>query len=197
MFDLLTVVGTSTGVLGMVAGLGSVVYQRRQTQIMEAGLEKAIEVKITREFDAPEGETGSQMESKLRAVINRRLNDNRVAMRKEFGPRFEQIERELQERQITEYSNLLKTLQRLVNDKQDIKEVAEEVRGIGTNVTAAQERILAETGRYSVDIAAHGREIETMQQQLEDMRRGSVPPDLVRAQIRSIAQQLLQMTNQD
>lgn len=197
MFDITTILGVAPGVFGMVAGLGSVLYQRRQTQIMEEGLEKAIEVKITRELDVSEGDPGTQIESKLRAVINRRLSDNRVAMRKEFGPRLDHIEQELQERRINEYSNLLGTLQRLLNDQQDIKDVAAEARGIKSDIVSVQERILAETGRYSVDIANHTHEIETIQQQLDDLRLGVVNPEAARAQIRAIAQQLLQLTSQD
>lgn len=192
VFDIVAIVSTSAGVLGVVAGLGSFVNQRRQTQIMQAGLEK----EIAKEFEEPESDSEVQMESKLKGVINRRLNDVRKKMRDEFNPRFVQIEQNLRQDYITEYSHILANLSQLLHDEQDIRGVANEVRAIRAEIVEAKERIMAETGRYTTDIAMHGREIEALQQKLDDMSQGIGYPDMVRAQIRAIAQQLLQMTSQ-
>lgn len=192
VFDIATIVSTSAGVLGVVAGLGSYVNQRRQTQIMQAGLEK----EIAKEFEEPESDSGVQMESKLKGVISRRLNDMRKKIKDDFNPRLDQIERQLQQDYITEYSRILANLSQLLHDEQDILGIANEVRAIRAEIIQAQERIMAETGRYTSDIATHGREIGMLQQQLDDVRHGIGDPDTLRAQIRAMAQQLLQMTSQ-
>src|SRR5258708_15928232 len=110
MFDVTTLLGNLFGFAGFVTAISALVYQRRQTQIMETGLEKAIEVKITREFEASEGETGTEIEGKLRAVIRKRLSDNRARRRQEFYPRLDQIEATLRKRHAMTYTTLPTTL---------------------------------------------------------------------------------------
>lgn len=182
MFDVTAMVGTIGGIFGSLMALGSVVYQRRQTQLMAVGLEKS--------FEISEGETGTESERKLRAVINKRLSENRVKLRQEFVPRLDRLEQILDDNHIKDCGSNLATLIRLLDDQQDIKDLADDATRKHTEIMTVQERVLAETGRYSADIATHGREIEVLQQQLEDLQNG------IRTQIRAITQHLLQMTSQ-
>ena len=197
MFDVTMLLGNLFGFAGFVTAISALVYQRRQTQIMETGLEKAIEVKITREFEASEGETGTEIEGKLRAVISKRLSDNRARMRQEFYPRLDQIEAALRERHVMEYSSILTNLSNLLKDEEFIKQVAEEAKTVQQDVLTAQERILAESGRNTEDIGRQGREIEALEQQIEDMRNGIGYEDMARPYIRLIAEQLLRITTQE
>ncbi|HEU5348008.1 MAG TPA: hypothetical protein VFU63_05285 [Ktedonobacterales bacterium] len=224
MLDVVTIVGATTGILGIIIASGTMYYQRRQTQIMDAGLEKADTA--NEELDAPEADTGSQVVNKLRSYVNRRLRENRNKMKLDFTAQLGQIKQELQEHQDTleRHGGALTTLQntvqgyennvamhqntvqghektvatlgRYLNDQKDIEELARDVRGIHAEVVTAKERIQAETGRYGDDIATHERAIQAIEQQLEDIRSGNLHPDTVRAQIRAVAQQLLQMTGQ-
>jgi hypothetical protein len=186
MLDVATTVGTIGSAIVSLVALGSVVYQRRQTQIMEAGLERA----ANEDLDAPEIGTGTAMEKKLRMVINKRLSENRAKMKQDFATQLERIERMLDEEHIKEYSNYITGLIQLLDDQKVIKDLAGDVTKMHAEVITSEERVLAETGRYSADIAAHGHELEGLQQQIENMQNG------IRTQIRTIAQQLLQMTSQ-
>ena len=186
MIDVSAMVGAVGGIFGSLMALGSVVYQRRQTQIMEAGLDSA----ANEDLDSPVVKTGTALERKLRTVINKRLSENRTKMRQEFGPRLDRAEQMLSQYDFKGYDNNLKSLIRLLDDQREIKGIADEAKGIRAEIISAQERILAETGRYGTDIVSHGREIEALQQQLEDMQNGT------RTQIRAVAQHLLEMTGQ-
>lgn len=191
MLDVATIVGSIVGIIGGVAGVVSSVNQHRQTRIMEIGLERAIE--------APEGDTGTGIESKFTALVNKRLSDTRRNLRDEYRPRLERIEATLHERQSMDMGSqtIIRNLSESLRDGKTISDIAEEARRIRGEIAAAQERILAESGRYSTDIAALGREVEGLQQQIEDMRNGIGYHDLVRMQIRLIGEQLLRMTSQD
>lgn len=186
MFDVTSMVGTVGGVLGSVVALSSIIYQRRQTQIMEAGLERA----ANEDLDAPEIETGTAMEKKLRMVINKRLSENRAKMKQDFATQLERFERMLDEEHIKEYSNYITGLIQLLDDQKVIKDLALDVRRMHAEVITSQERVLAETGRYSADITSQGREIDALQQQLDNLQGG------IRTQIRAIAQHLIEMTGQ-
>jgi flagellar capping protein FliD len=186
MFDVSATVGVVGGVFGSITALGSVLYQRRQTLIMEAGLDRA----ANEDLDSPEVKTGTALERKLRMVINKRLSDYRTKMRQDYDPRLVRLEQMVSRYDFKVYDDNMRTLIGLLDDQKNIKDIATETREIRAEVLTAQERILAETGRYSVEIATHGREIESIQQHLEDLQNS------IRAQMRAIAEHMLQMTGQ-
>lgn len=182
-----TIVGSVVGVLGGITGVVSLVNQRRQTEIMEKGLERA--------FDVPEGETGKGFERKIRAIITRRLTETRAKMKQDFDARLYQIEQELKADHITEYKHILLNLSESLRDGKTISDLAEDAKRIRGEIQVTQEHIQAETGRNSGDIAIQGREIEGLHQLVEDMRKGIEFHDSVLTQIRLIAEQLVKIAS--
>lgn len=181
------IVGVIIGVLGGATGVVSLVNQRRQTQIMEVGLERA--------FETPESSTGKAFERKIREVINRRLSDTRAKMRQEFEARINPIEQELKAEHITEYTRILLNLSESLRDGKTISELAEEAKRIQDEILADQERIVAKSDRNSSDIAVQGLEIGELQRQLEIIQQGIAFHDSVLKQMRWIAEQMMQITN--
>lgn len=91
MVELSSVIGSIGGIVAVITAVFSVLYLRRQTLLMATQVDKEIEIKISRDLEAPEG----VIDNKLRTFLNRRLNDVRVQLRQELGSRIEQVERTL------------------------------------------------------------------------------------------------------
>lgn len=138
---------------------------------MAAQVDKAIEVKITRDLDAPEGVIDTQ----LRAFSNRRLSDTRTQMRQEFGQSFDAIKRILDESHVTDRRDLAVDTVRLLSGQKDAVEHFK---------------------KFNSKVSMLENEIRVLQQAIEDIQNGVGNQAMVRAQIRGIAQQLLEMTGQ-
>lgn len=188
MLDVATIVGSIVGIVGGATGIVSMVNQRKQTQIMEIGLERA--------FELPEGETGKGFERKIRTLLTKRLYDTRTRLKQEFDTRINQIEQELKADHIMEYKHILTNLSDLLRDGKTISDVADDVKRIRGEILATQESIQTQSGRNSDEIVALEREITQLQQRVEDMRKGIGVHDSVLKRMRSIAEQLLQITSQ-
>jgi hypothetical protein len=171
MSDIATIIGSIGGTVAILTAIFSVLYLRRQTLLMAAQVDKEIEIKITRDLDAPEG----VIDSKLRTFLNKRLGDIRTQMRQEFTPRFEEIERVLDESHIRERRDIAVDSLRLYNDQKDAVEGFRE---------------------SSSKVSALEHEIQVLQKAIKDIRTGVGNQAMVRAQIRGIAEQLLAMTRQ-
>src|SRR5260370_9873263 len=98
MSDIATVIGSIGGAVAILTAIFSVLYLRRQTLLMAAQVDKEIEIKITRDLDAPEG----VIDSKLRSFLTKRLGDIRTQVRQEFNPRLEAIAEVLDETHVKE-----------------------------------------------------------------------------------------------
>lgn len=172
-------VATSGNVLGSVGvimsianAIATIYFMMRQTRAMESTVDKAVEVKITRDLEAP----GSEIDSKLRAYLNRRLGDVRTQLRQELQP------------QIDEISNILD--QKHIRDGRDI---AAESISVLYDQKDAIEIVKASNGKLS----ALENEIRELQQAMDDIKNGVGNQAMVRTQIRGIAEQLLKMTMQE
>ncbi len=176
MFEVAGIVGTIVGIIGggigVLAAILSVIYQRRQTRLMEGQVDRAIEVKITRDLDAPEG----VIDNKLRAFLNRRLSDIRTQMRQEFSQRLDEIIRMIEDSHIA--------------DRRDIAVDA-------VTLLSDQKGAVADFKEFNGKVSILESEIQTLQQAVEDIRNGVGGQAMVRAQIRGIAQQLLHMSGQE
>ena len=172
--------------------LGSVVIQRRQTQVLEAGLEKAIEVKITRELDVanepPPGSAPVGVASTIKYYVNRRLsdklNDTRrqieqdyisrlAAMAQQYESRVSKLEQSLGERRLTEAADTISNLSTLLKDEQYLSSLADESRS---------------------SVAVLQQAVKELQLQLEDLRSGIGSQAMAQKQIRMIAEQLLMLS---
>lgn len=172
MFEVATVVGIVGGSIGILTAVVSLFIQLRQTRVMESQVDRAIEVKITRELDAPEG----VIDSKLRAFLNRRLSDIRKQMRDEFSQPLDEIIRILEDSHITDRKDIAVDSLRLLSEQKDAVASFMEVNS-------------------KVGVLEH--DIQALQQAVEDIQHGVGNQAMARAQIRQIAQQLLQMTGQE
>lgn len=171
MSAVTTTIGTIGGVIAILTAIFSLLYLRRQTQLMAAQLDKEIEIKITRDLDAPEG-----IDNKIRTVLNRRLSDVRSQMRQEFNPRFDEIHRILDESHLGQRRDIAEDSLRLLADQKDAVEGFKE----STN---------------KVNMLEH--EIQELQQTVDDIRNGVGNQAMVRAQIRGIAEQLMRLTGSE
>jgi hypothetical protein len=161
-------IGSIGGLVAIVTAVVSALYLRRQTIIMAAQVDKQIEIKITRDLEAPEG----VIDNKLRAFLNRRLSDVRVQLRTEFSSfssRLEQVEHTLEHSHIEDAVKLWS----------DQKEAVDVAKDSGSKV-------------YDLE-----REIREMQQVVVNLQRGIGNQVMIRTQIRGIAEHLLMMTNQE
>lgn len=168
MSEASTIVGIVGGVVAIFTALFSVLYLRRQTLLMATQVDKQVEIKITRDLDAPEG----VIDNKLRTFINRRVNDVRTQLRTDinaFSTRLEQVEHNLEHSHIDDVAKLW-------SDQRDAVDVA---RDSSSKV-------------YDLE-----RELRNLQQVVEDMQQGVGNQTMIRTQIRGIAEQLLRMTNQE
>lgn len=95
-----------------------------------------------------------------------------------------------------EYKHILTNLSDLLHDGKTISDVADDVKRIRGEILATQESIQIQSGRNSDEIVALEREITQLQQRVEDMRKGIGVHDSVLKRMRSIAEQLLQITSQ-
>lgn len=172
MVNITTALGVVGGVVGILTGVFSLVYLRRQTQLMADQVGKELEIKITRDLDAPD----SLDDSKLRAVLNRRLGDVRSQLRQEFNPRIEEIMRMLQDAHIPERKDVLEDAIRLLSVHNDALE----------GYAESNSKVLVLE-----------RQVQALQQATEDIRNGVGNQAMVRVQIRGIAEQLLRMTGQE
>jgi len=171
VFEVATAVGIVGGSIGILTAVVSLFIQLRQTRVMESQVDRAIEVKITRELDAPDG----AIDSKLRAFLNRRLSDIRKQMRDEFSQRLDEIIRILEDSHITDRKDIAVDSLRLLSEQKDATASFMEVNS-------------------KVSVIEH--DIQALQQAVEDIQHGVGNQAMARAQIRQIAQQLLQMTGQ-
>ena len=172
MFEVASVVGIVGGSIGILTAVVSLFFQLRQTRVMESQVDRAIEVKITRELDAPEG----AIDSKLRAFLNRRLSDIRTQMRQEFSQRLDEIIRMIEDSHIADRRDIAMDAVTLLSD---------------------QKGAVADFKEFNGKVSILESEIQTLQQAVEDIRNGVGNQAMVRAQIRGIAQQLLHMSGQE
>lgn len=175
MPDITSIIATIGGAIAIPATISTVfsgLYQRRQTQLMEAQVDRQIEVTITRDLDAPEG----AIDGKLRAFLNRRLSDIRTQMRQEFGQRLDDITRILEDSHVMERKDIAANALTLYTDQRDAVAKFEE----SNNRMGALEQ-----------------QVQALQRAVEDIRNGVGNQAMVRAQIHGIAEQLLRMTGQE
>ncbi len=176
MPDIASIIGPVGGAVGTVVAVFSLLYLRRQTQIAETQLDKRIEVTITRDLDAPEG----AVNSKVRTYLNGRLSDIRRQMRDEFGARLDElgarlgvIEQGLHANHLLEYQDIVNNAVRLVNEQKDA---------------------INSFGDYQNRVATLAQDLQRLQSAYDDIRNGVGDQEMVRRQIRGIAEQLLKMT---
>jgi len=166
MGEISTIIGSVGGIVAIVTAIVSAIYLRRQTILMAAQVDKQVEIKITRDLEAPEG----VIDNKLRAFLNRRLADVRSQLRTEFSSfssRLEQVEHTLEHSHIDDVAKLWS----------DQKEAVDVAKDSSSKV-------------YDLE-----RQIGDLQQVVEDLQRGVGNQAMIRTQIRGIAEQLLRMTN--
>ncbi|HZC04972.1 MAG TPA: hypothetical protein VE338_04965 [Ktedonobacterales bacterium] len=176
--SLTSVLGLIGGAIGILTAISSVIYQRRQTLLMAAQVDKQIEIKITRDLDAPEG----TIDNKLRSFLNRRLGDIRFQMRQEFGSGLQEQRTQIEElRRILEDSHIIER-----------KDIAEDALRLLSDQKDAMDIVKASNNKLSTV----EQEIQSLQQVIEDIRNGVGNQAMVRTQIRGIAEQLLRMTSQ-
>ena len=172
MLEVASVFGIVGGSIGILTAVVSLFLQLRQTRVMESQVDRAIEVKITRDLDAPEG----VIDNKLRAFLNRRLSDIRAQMRQEFGQRLDELTRVLEDSHVMDRKDIAFDSLHLLSEQKDATASFMEVNG-------------------KVSVLEH--DIQVLQQAIEDIQHGVGNQVMARAQIRQIAQQLLQMTGQE
>ncbi|GEM_PF-5286223 len=225
MLDVATGIGIGLGIFGSLTALGSMIYQRRQTQLMEVGLERALE--------SPEGDSGTSLEKRLRMIINNRLSSFRSRMRAEIkqdvDPRLTEIERLLQiptnESALHlwhEIATKQASLDALLRDIQDAQQkiaaieqhiveeaertkyamqmegqrILEELVGAKQEIDATEQRIVAQSGRYDSAITAHGSQIEELRSRTEDLQKALGSEENTRVVLRLIGQRLMELSNQ-
>lgn len=172
MVNITSALGVIGGTVGILTGLFSLIYLRRQTLIMAAQVDKEIEIKITRDLDAPE----SEIDNKLRAYLNRRLADIRRQIRDDFAQRIDDLSRSLDDSPMMGRRDTAEATLRLLSDQKDAVETVKE-------------------SNSKMSTLEH--QIQELQQTVEDIRSGVGNQTMVRAQIRGIAEQLLRMTGQE
>lgn len=187
MFDIVSEIGAGTSALAVAVSVFSAWYQRRQTQIMQIALDRALD------SDVSDGESRSKFERNFRALLNKRLSDVRVKLRQDFK---DEIDKVLRTQPMVEYSNSMLNISNLIRDQAVITDLAQDSDRTKAEITGMRDQIVAETGRYASDIEAHGRDIEVLQQRLEALRVRLNYLDMIRGQIQQIGQQLVQMTSQ-
>lgn len=185
MAEIASIVGTVGGVVAVLTAIFSVIYLRKQTLLMASQVDKEIEVKITRDLEAPEG-----VDTKLRSYLNRRLSDVRTTLRQEYGPRLDGSERKLEDHlrghHDTGQRDIAQDALKLLSKQQDAVEGFEE----SNSKVSVLEHEIQKIGMLE-------DEIQALQQTVRDIRSGVGNQGMVRAQIRGIAEQLLSMTGQD
>ena len=171
MAEITNIVGSIGGAIAILTAIFSVVNLRRQTLLMASQVDKEIEIKITRDLEAPEG-----VDTKLRTFLNRRLNDVRNQMRLEFNPQLDEINRILRDSHLVDRRDIMEDTLRLLADEKDAVEAAKE--------SSSKVQVLES-------------EIQALQQTVDDIRNGIGNDTMVQAQIRGIAEQLLRMTRRE
>lgn len=173
------IVGVIGGIIAIVTGIVSLIYLRRQTLHMEAQVDRQIEVKITRDLDAPEG----VIDSKLRTFLSKRLNDFRYQMRQEFGAGLQELGVRVDD------------LNRILVDSHVM--ARKDIAGTALELLAEHKDAIEGMQASSTKLTTLEHEMQALQQTIEDIRNGVGNQAMVRTQIRGIAEQLLRMTSQE
>lgn len=172
-------VGLIGGIIAIVTSIVSLIYLRRQTLHMEAQVDRQIEVKITRDLDAPEG----VIDNKLRTFLSKRLNDFRYQMRQEFGAGLQELGVRVDE------------LNRILVDSHVMER--KDIAGTALELLAEHKDAIEGMQASSTKLTTLEHEMQALQQTIEDIRNGVGNQAMVRTQIRGIAEQLLRMTSQE
>ena len=165
-----SVVGIVGGVIAIVTAIGSMLYLRRQTLHMESHVDRALEVKITRDLEAPEG----VIDNTLRKFLTRRLTDVRSQLRQELGSRIDEVDaRTTQVERMLGQSHIDDAVRLWADQREAVDSIKDSTDKV--NVLA--------------------QEIGILQQIVTDLQSGIGNQAMVRTQIRGIAEQLLRMTS--
>lgn len=165
-----SVVGIVGGVVAIITAIFSMTQLHRQTLHMESQVDKAIEVKITRDLEAPEG----GVDSTLRVYLTKRLGDVRSQLRQELGSRIDELG-----------SRIDRTERALAGSHID------DAVKLWADQREAVDNVRESTGKvYELE-----QEVRNLHQVVTDIRNGVGDQTMVRSQIRGIAEQLLRMTS--
>lgn len=182
------VIGTATGIAAVLVSGFSTWFQHRQIQLMERGLDAAFD------SDTSDSATTNKMERKFRALLNKRLSDVRGKMRQEFR---DEINRQFQAGPLTQYSDSMLGISKLLADQAAITELARDSNKAKVEIESMRDQVFAETGKYASELETHNREIEAIAQRLETLRVRLNYLDMLRGQMQQIGQQLVQITSQE
>ncbi len=172
MPEVPSLIGVAFGFIAILTAIFALRDQRKQTRLMEAQLDKRIEVKITRDLEAadltPEGAPRSAIDSQLRTYLNTRLSRVRADMRDEFNRRLNEI----------------------AHKDGDLAVNA-------VNVMSAHDNAIAKFEESNNRMGALEQQVQALQHAYDDIRSGVGNPAMVRTHIRGIAEQLLRMTGEE
>ncbi|HUY77441.1 MAG TPA: hypothetical protein VMV29_11765, partial [Ktedonobacterales bacterium] len=168
---------------------------------------------------------GLQAEKNTRTLINKRLRSERGRLRSEFYRKLGIIEERVGEQRVQMSETLgseqvkmliglsqqVQTYQTEIQLRQSeatstIKQVAQEVYDSANDMLQATDaarsdiminaqRIIAQVGRYEVDIATHSREIDSIGAELAGLHDATDPQQMARNTLRILGEHLLRITN--
>lgn len=172
MSNFINLIGAAVGVVASAAAIviaaSALREQRKQTRVMEAQMDKRIEVKLTRDLDDSPDSTAPRnaIDATFRNYLSNRLNKVRADLRDEFNRRLVELA---------------------------MGDASKEAMKVLNRQAEAVERFEASSSR--MDTIEQG--VQSLQNVVEDLRHGVGAPDMVQTQIRKIAELLLSATEQD
>jgi len=170
MSEIASIIGAIVAVVAVVVSIISLVNQHKQTRIMAAQVDKQIEVKITRDLDAAADASDATPRSAIDLKLRNYLTNRLSKVRADMREEFD--------RRFAEIAH---------------KDVAVEA----IKLLSAEKDALAKFEASSNRVDMLAQDLQALQRALDDLRYGAGNQELVRAQIRGIAEQLLRMTSQD
>jgi len=154
-----------------------------------------------------DGPTDRGFEQELRGLINARFADLRTKFEQSNAAQQAHLEAmfvdadyktlmrllyDIKDSQENATETISKSAQEVYDGARQILRAADSARN---EIVLNVQRIIAQVGRYDDDLAKQGRSIESLQEELEELRQRTDPQTLSYAIIGAIGEQLRQMTS--
>lgn len=170
MVEITSIIGAIVAVVGGLVSIFSLLNQHKQTRLMAAQVDKQIEVKITRDLDAAADAFDAAPRNAIDLKLRNYLNNRLSKVRSDMRDEFDRR-----------------------FDAIAQKDVAVEA----VKLLSAEQDTIARFEAASNRMEMLAQDLQALQRAIDDLRYGAGNQEMVRAQIRGIAEQLLRMTSQE
>lgn len=170
MVEITSIIGAIVAVVAVLVSIFSLRNQHKQTRLMATQVDKQIEIKITRDLDAAADASDSAPRSAIDLKLRNYLTNRLSKVRSDMREEFD--------RRFAEIAH---------------KDVAVEA----IRLLSAEQDTMAKFEASSDRVEMLAQDLQTLKRAMDDLRYGAGNQEMVRAQIRGIAEQLLRMTSQE